>query len=133
MPRTDDTAPATKADLERLLAAIEERFDGNAKRFDAIDTRFDTIDARFERIDVRLDQIESRLDKHEEMLKALNAQFHIVFEHVERVERSLRQHIDQAVETLKDEMFSLRIDHGMRLDRYEKRLRTCERRLGIVA
>ena len=57
--------PATQADVEGVLAALDamdERFEG---RFELVERRMDLLDGRLDRVDGRLDRVEGRLDRVE--------------------------------------------------------------------
>ena len=71
--------PATQADVEGVLAALDamdERFEGRFElmerlmelmegRLDRVDGRLDRVDGRLDRVDGRLDQVDGRLDRVE--------------------------------------------------------------------
>ncbi|MDQ3674773.1 MAG: hypothetical protein M3365_10405 [Gemmatimonadota bacterium] len=54
---------ATKADLQALQKASDDRFDAVDRRFEAVDRRFDEIDHRFSVLGIRLEELEKRLDE----------------------------------------------------------------------
>jgi uncharacterized membrane protein YccC len=64
--------PATKRDIEVVLAAIEAMDERHDARMDAVDTRLDAVDTRLDAVDARLDGMESRSDRRlDERLDAL--------------------------------------------------------------
>jgi hypothetical protein len=55
--------PATKRDVEGVLAAMNALDDRHEARLDGMDARFDRMDARFDQMETRFDQrLDERLD-----------------------------------------------------------------------
>ncbi len=52
-----------RAQVDRFVAATNNRLDGIDARFDKVDARLDGIDTRFDKVDARLDGIDTRFEK----------------------------------------------------------------------
>jgi len=48
--------------VERRLDLMDQRFDGIDRRFETVDKRFDTIDRQFETVDKRFDTLEKSIN-----------------------------------------------------------------------
>ena len=55
--------PATKRDIEGVLAALDALDDRHEERLDGVDARFDRVDARFDGVDARFDRLEEWLEE----------------------------------------------------------------------
>lgn len=65
---SDDSSPATKGDIQGLVALMERiatRFDA---RMDRLDARMDRLDARMDALDARMDALEARIEQVETSL-----------------------------------------------------------------
>lgn len=81
LPPFDWTQIATKDDLDRGLAIVNERianfdrkfdgrFDNVERRLDLMDQRFGQIDRRFETVDKRFDTVDKRFDTLEKSINS---------------------------------------------------------------
>jgi len=121
MENKDVTAPATKADIEQLARSIEKRFDAVDERLEAVDRRFEAVNRRFDAVDKRFERVEKRFDKIEERLSMHDRQFEVALEVLSAMQDGL-----QAVRR------DLRIIADRQCNDHERRLLSCERRLGLA-
>ena len=112
--------PATQADVEGVLVALDamdERFEG---RFELMERRMELMEGLLDRVDGRLDQVDGRLDQVDGRLDRVEG-------HLDRVEGRLDQ-VDGRLDRVEG-----RLDRVEgRLDRVEGRLDRVEGSLGRV-
>jgi archaellum component FlaC len=92
----DSNAPATKADVERVLGAvrglnthIDTRLDGFDTRLDRFDTRLDGFDTRLDGFDKRLDRFDTRLDGFDKRLDGFDKRLDENLETIRNIETNL--------------------------------------------
>ena len=61
--------------MEKVIDAINSRFDQVDSRFDQVDRRFDKVDRRLDQVDKRLDQVDRRFDKVDERFDQVTGEF----------------------------------------------------------
>ncbi len=88
--------PATQADVEGVLAALDamdERFEGRfelmERLMELMEGRLDRVDGRLDRVDGRLDQVDGRLDRVEGRLDRVEGRLDRVEGRLDRVEGRL--------------------------------------------
>ena len=117
--------PATQADVEGVLAALDamdERFEGRFElmerlmelmegRLDRVEGRLDRVEGRLDRVDGRLDQVDGRLDRVEGRLDRVEGRLDRVEGRLDRVEGSLGR-VEEGVAGLRGDVQTLaeRID-----------------------
>jgi archaellum component FlaC len=98
----DSNAPATKADVERVLGAvrglnthIDTRLDGFDTRLDGFDKRLDGFDKRLDGFDTRLDGFDKRLDENLETIRNIETNLLTAFHNYARGQQA-RMHQTEA-------------------------------------
>ena len=84
--------PATQADVEGVLAALDamdERFEGRfeltERRMELMEGRLDRVDGRLDRVDGRLDRVEGRLGRVEEGVTGLRGDVQTLAERIDGI------------------------------------------------
>jgi hypothetical protein len=106
----EDTTPATKADIALVLeklGALADDVSGSKKTIEKLEREFAEHD------------------------KIMQAQFKLVFDHIERSSEEMREHFDKKLEKLDDACFNRSVEQDSSLRDLDRRLRVVERRVGV--
>jgi archaellum component FlaC len=91
----DSNAPATKADVERVLGAVRGLNTHIDTRLDGFDTRLDGFDRRLDGFDTRLDGFDKRLDENLETIRNIETNLLTAFHNYARGQQA-RMHQTEA-------------------------------------
>ncbi len=107
----DDMAPATKADVQKIL-----------QRFDQVDSKFDDIDKRF-------DQADKRFGEADDTFKTIEHQFQVVLATITAMEKSLKEEIRKAKEEMQQDLYEQTTEIYSRANIMEKTIANHEGRI----
>jgi archaellum component FlaC len=102
--------------MQKVLDAINTRFDAVDKRLDAIDKRFDAVDQRLDAMDKRFDAVDQRFDAMDKRLDA-----------IEGTVKATQLAVNELAEDVKDIKTHLRF-HDLKFMEQEKKIYKLEGR-----
>jgi len=140
----DNSTPATKADMNRLLEefrngfqTVNERIDGLDERFGRLDQRVSGLDERFGRLDQRVSGLDERVTRLGERLDGLDhklGQFREeTAQELEKIDRQLRVLVENTHRDLGDASDDAKQLLRDKYDRLEGRVGRLEKAVGLAA
>ncbi len=95
--------------LAKPIAQLDGRLDGMAGRLEGVSGRMDGLDDRLGGLHKRLDDLDNRLDRHEMRLDAMPTSVGApIKERIDGIERTVREHLDNAVRSVDESGEGLR-------------------------